>query len=136
MLRIGLHRRTKASGQRTLYSRSATWRTCRLAAVQHAAYRPCESPRQMQHLVWSVAVLAAVSCARPNIARAAPAPAMSAVVKPADARPGDANPDELKAEEKTSRGQVTIGGRRIDYSAVAGTLVVHPKDAERSEEHT
>jgi carboxypeptidase C (cathepsin A) len=87
----------------------------------------------MQKLVWSVAVLAAVSCARPSLARAAPAPATPAVAKPDEAKPdakADAKPDELKPEEKTSRGAVTIGGRRFDYSAVAGTLVVHPKDAE------
>ena len=87
----------------------------------------------MQKLARSVAVLAAVSCARPNLARAAPPPATTAAAKTDEAKPdakADAKPDELKPEEKTSRGAVTIGGRRIDYSAVAGTLVVHPKDAE------
>src|ERR1044071_1727494 len=91
----------------------------------------------MQKLARSVAVLAAVSCARPNLARAAPPPATTAAAKTDEAKPdakADAKPDELKPEEKTSRGAVTIGGRRIDYSAVAGTLVVHPKDAEEKAE--
>ncbi len=33
----------------------------------------------------------------------------------------------LTAEEKTSDGSVTIGGKHIDYQAAIGTLVVHPK---------
>jgi carboxypeptidase C (cathepsin A) len=89
----------------------------------------------MKKLVWSVAVLAAVSCARPSLARAAPAaPAaqVPAAAKPGDPRPGDLKPDELKPEDKTTRGSVTIGGRRIDYTAVAGTLVVHPKNADET----
>jgi carboxypeptidase C (cathepsin A) len=35
--------------------------------------------------------------------------------------------EHFKPEEKTSDGSVTIGGRKIDYHAAAGTLVVHPK---------
>jgi carboxypeptidase C (cathepsin A) len=31
-------------------------------------------------------------------------------------------------EQQSSKGSVTIEGRRIDYDAYAGTLVVHPKD--------
>jgi carboxypeptidase C (cathepsin A) len=30
-------------------------------------------------------------------------------------------------EEQTSKGSVTVGGHTIDYRAVAGTLIVHPK---------
>ncbi|MGB8840914.1 MAG: peptidase S10 [Aliidongia sp.] len=33
----------------------------------------------------------------------------------------------LVAEEKLSEGSVTIGGRKIDYQAAVGTLIVHPK---------
>ncbi len=36
-------------------------------------------------------------------------------------------PRHFSPEEKTSTGSVTVGGQRIDYRAVAGTLVVHPK---------
>ncbi|MGH2898049.1 MAG: hypothetical protein ACRDMZ_05195, partial [Solirubrobacteraceae bacterium] len=90
-----------------------------------------ESPH-MQKVVWSIVVLAAVSCAHPSAAGAAPAPAAPAAAKPAEAKPADA--DELKPEEKTSRGAVTVGGRRIDYTAVAGTLIAHPKDHEEKAE--
>ncbi|BCW89156.1 hypothetical protein sos41_23120 [Alphaproteobacteria bacterium SO-S41] len=34
----------------------------------------------------------------------------------------------FKPEEVRTTGSVTIGGNRIDYQAVAGTLVVHPRD--------
>jgi carboxypeptidase C (cathepsin A) len=88
----------------------------------------------MQKLIWSLAVLVAVSCAHPAAVGAAPTPTAPAAARPDEARPGDkageAKPDELKPEEKTSRGAVTVGGRRIDYTAIAGTLVVHPKGAE------
>ncbi len=33
----------------------------------------------------------------------------------------------FEPEERTTHGSVTIGGNGIDYEAVAGTLVVHPK---------
>jgi carboxypeptidase C (cathepsin A) len=85
----------------------------------------------MHKLAWSFAVVAALSCAHPTVASSAPAAPTAAKPedKPGDAKPGDKS-DELKPEEKTSKGSVTIGGRRIDYTAVAGTLVVHPKNAE------
>lgn len=35
--------------------------------------------------------------------------------------------EEFKVQEKASEGSVVTGGRRIDYRAVAGTLVVHAK---------
>lgn len=42
--------------------------------------------------------------------------------------------EELKAESQSSEGSVTIGGRRIDYQAVAGTLVVPAKDESEADE--
>jgi carboxypeptidase C (cathepsin A) len=36
--------------------------------------------------------------------------------------------EPFKPEEKISTGSVTIGGQTIAYQAIAGTLVVHPKD--------
>ena len=36
--------------------------------------------------------------------------------------------DPFKSEEKVSNGTVTIGGQAISYQAIAGTLIVHPKD--------
>jgi carboxypeptidase C (cathepsin A) len=38
------------------------------------------------------------------------------------------NPAFFKAEEKVTQGSVTVDGSRIDYSAHAGTLIVHPRD--------
>jgi carboxypeptidase C (cathepsin A) len=75
-----------------------------------------------------------LACVSPTLAAAAPGDTKPGDTKPGDAKPGDAKPDELKPEEKTSRGAVTVGGRRVDYTAVAGTLVVHPKDADDNPE--
>jgi len=45
----------------------------------------------------------------------------------AAAKPPPAKIEAFKPEEQASEGAVTIAGSRIDYQAVAGTLVVHPK---------
>src|SRR5271169_3174518 len=57
----------------------------------------------------------------------------SGAPNPPDAKPaGEGAPDgkfePFKAEAVTSTGTVTIGGQAISYQAIAGTLVVHPKD--------
>jgi carboxypeptidase C (cathepsin A) len=74
-----------------------------------------------------------------SILRAALLGASLMIAGAADAPPAKPQPDGaadhagadkdsgFKAEAKTSDGSVTIGGKRIDYQAVAGTLVVHPK---------
>src|ERR1700689_3893927 len=36
--------------------------------------------------------------------------------------------EPFKPEEKISAGTVTIGGQALSYQAIAGTLIVHPKD--------
>ena len=53
---------------------------------------------------------------------AAAAPAAAAADQPAAASEDGAH---FKAESKSSEGSVTIGGRKIDYQAIAGTLIVH-----------
>jgi carboxypeptidase C (cathepsin A) len=53
-----------------------------------------------------------------------------------DKRP-PAKIESFKPQEQTSEGSVTVDGSRIDYQAVAGTLVVHPKgwdDAAKTED--
>jgi carboxypeptidase C (cathepsin A) len=45
----------------------------------------------------------------------------------AEAKPPSAKIQHLRPEEQKSDGSVTIGQSRIDYQAIAGTLVVHPK---------
>lgn len=37
-------------------------------------------------------------------------------------------PKEFTVEQANSKGSVTVGGKRVDYDAVAGNLVVHGKD--------
>ncbi|MGE5185043.1 MAG: S10 family peptidase [Acidobacteriota bacterium] len=45
-------------------------------------------------------------------------------------RDAKAKVEEPKPEEQVTKGSVTVGGRRIDYTAIAGTLVVCPKEPE------
>jgi carboxypeptidase C (cathepsin A) len=58
-----------------------------------------------------------------------PACAQAAADDPASQAKPDAAAREsvFKPAEKTTQGSVTVGGQKIDYQAVAGTLVVHPK---------
>jgi len=56
----------------------------------------------------------------------APLLATAADDKPAPAP--KAEPQHFKPEQQPSKGSVTIGGRKIDYDAVAGTFVVHLRD--------
>ena len=48
--------------------------------------------------------------------------------KPSEPGKSGAKPENFKPEETRSHGSVTTGGRKIDYEAVAGTLVVHPRN--------
>jgi carboxypeptidase C (cathepsin A) len=60
-------------------------------------------------------------------AGAKPGDAKSGDAKSGDAKPASAAEQHFAPEQQTSRGSVTIDGRRVDYDAYAGTLVVHPK---------
>ncbi len=42
-------------------------------------------------------------------------------------KPDAAKPEEFKAEQQASKGSVTVGGKLVNYEAMAGTLVVHAK---------
>jgi carboxypeptidase C (cathepsin A) len=71
----------------------------------------------------------ALALALPAFLAAAPAS------NPPDKKPeGDTEKSEggkfepFKTESVTSNGTVTVGGQSIAYQAVAGTLIVHPKD--------
>jgi carboxypeptidase C (cathepsin A) len=48
--------------------------------------------------------------------------------KSTDSKAGTPAVEHFTPEQQSSKGSVTIEGRRIDYDAYAGTLVVHPKD--------
>ncbi|MCF2515982.1 peptidase S10 [Sphingomonas sp. G124] len=64
----------------------------------------------------------------------APTPAMQADVPAAVTTEATAPAKPIfGTSEQRSRGSVTIAGRRIDYQAVAGTLVVHAKDWDDTE---
>src|SRR5882762_226647 len=72
----------------------------------------------------------ALALALPALLAAAPA-----APNPPDKKPdSDAEKSEggkfqpFKPESSTSNGTVTIGGQSIAYQAIAGTLIVHPKD--------
>jgi hypothetical protein len=67
-------------------------------------------------------VAALMSQAPSPAAEAAPKPAEAAAEAPAPAKP------IFTPSETRSRGSVTVGGRKIAYRAVAGTLVIHGKD--------
>jgi carboxypeptidase C (cathepsin A) len=76
----------------------------------------------------AIAALLSVSlCAAPATAADKPVKAKAAE---AGSQKADAVPEKgeiFQPQSSESEGSVTIGGRRIDYRAVAGTLVVHPK---------
>jgi carboxypeptidase C (cathepsin A) len=57
-----------------------------------------------------------------------PAAESTEAAKVPDAKAATVAVEHFKPEQQTSKGSVTIEGRRIDYDAYAGTLVVHPKD--------
>src|ERR1700732_2382178 len=83
----------------------------------------------MNRLVFGVCV--AVGFALGSSALVGAAPTVSrpdSKRKSAAERPEGRRFDPFKAEATTSNGSVTIDGRTISYQAVAGTLVVHPKD--------
>lgn len=61
-------------------------------------------------------------------------PAESGMAEGKGHRADEPRAEELKAESQSSEGSVTIGGRRIDYQAVAGTLVVPAKDESEADE--
>lgn len=73
-------------------------------------------------LFLTAALLASpIGLARPHLARAD-----DATIKITKSDKDKARP-HLTADEKTSDGSVDAGGQHVDYQAVAGTLIVHPK---------
>jgi hypothetical protein len=80
------------------------------------------SKNRMLLLAAGVALLAMPSLA------AEPAPKAVAPVKPESPALADLTQGALFVPESSeSDGSVTVEGQKIDYRAVAGTLVVHPK---------
>jgi carboxypeptidase C (cathepsin A) len=72
----------------------------------------------------------ALALALPALLVAAPAAPNAPDKKPdSDAEKSEGGKFQpFKTESSTSNGTVTIGGQSIGYQAIAGTLIVHPKD--------
>src|ERR1700727_3578988 len=71
----------------------------------------------------------ALALALPVLLAAAPASSPPDRKPEGDPEKSDGGKFEpFKSESVTSNGTVTIGGQSIAYQAVAGTLIVHPKD--------
>src|SRR3984957_1260419 len=71
----------------------------------------------------------ALALALPAFLAAAPASSPPDKKPEGDSEKSDGGKFEpFKSESVTSNGTVTIGGQSIAYQAVAGTLIVHPKD--------
>jgi carboxypeptidase C (cathepsin A) len=73
---------------------------------------------------------AALALAMPALLAAAPAPNPPEKKAEGDPeKPGSGGVFQpFKSESVTTGGSVTIGGKSIAYQAVAGTLIIHPKD--------
>src|SRR5580698_4599884 len=76
------------------------------------------------------AMSAALALAMPALLAAAPAPNPPEKKAEGDSEKSVPNGpfQPFKSESVTTNGSVTIGGQSIGYQAVAGTLIVHPKD--------
>jgi carboxypeptidase C (cathepsin A) len=73
----------------------------------------------------ALALMSSLSLAAP------PAPADAPDKKPENAdadKPEPGRFEPFRSETRISAGSVTVGGQSIAYQAIAGTLVVHPKD--------
>ncbi|HXP65578.1 MAG TPA: hypothetical protein VN815_08895 [Steroidobacteraceae bacterium] len=75
-------------------------------------------------------ISAALALALPALLAAAPAPNPPEKKAEGDQEKstGGGTFQPFKAESVTTNGNVTIGGQSIAYQAVAGTLIIHPKD--------
>ena len=94
----------------------------------------------MPKLAWLATVPILLSCASRSLAQdttpktpAAPAAGSGSAAAP-DPNKEPTRPEELKAEQVVTKGTVTVHGKRIDYTAVAGTLIVKPKGADEQAE--
>ena len=80
----------------------------------------------MKSFIVSALSALAVCALGPAALAASGAPADSSLNLPTTPA-SDSSERPFEVERRESDGSVTIGGRRIDYQAVAGTLLVHPK---------
>ncbi|HEY8091467.1 MAG TPA: hypothetical protein VIF09_26565 [Polyangiaceae bacterium] len=71
--------------------------------------------------------LVVTGCGSPALADVPPKDARDKADGKPEARADAPLPRHFAPEERVSTGSVVVGKRRVDYRAVAGTLVVHPK---------
>src|SRR5271168_3762186 len=83
----------------------------------------------MRTLTWRIVVLTvAVSVLPPRAVYAQTKDETPASKSDAASKLDAAKIEPFKPEQQTSKGSVTVGGNVINYDAIAGTLVVHPKN--------
>ena len=83
----------------------------------------------MNRFKFGAALSAALALALPALLTAAPAPNSPEKKAENDSEKSEGGKFQpFKPESVTTNGSVSIGGQAISYQAVAGTLVVHPKD--------
>ncbi len=93
----------------------------------------------MPKLAWLATVPILLSCASRSLAedttpKTPAAPAAGSGSAAPDPNKEPTRPEELKPEQVVTKGTVTVHGKRIDYTAVAGTLIVKPKGADEQAE--
>jgi carboxypeptidase C (cathepsin A) len=84
--------------------------------------------RSMRTLVLRIVTLSVAFIVLPLMLIHAQAKEETSTVKVEATKTDTAKPEQFKAEQQMSKGSVTIGGNVINYDAIAGTLIVHPKD--------
>ncbi len=82
----------------------------------------------MRTLILKVVALVAATLILPSFLTHAQSKEETSSVKVEASKTETPKTQEFKPEQQQSKGSVTIGGNTINYDAVAGTLVVHPKD--------
>ncbi len=82
----------------------------------------------MRTLILKVVALVAATLILPSFLTHAQSKEETSSVKVEASKTETPKAQEFKPEQQQSKGSVTIGGNTINYDAVAGTLVVHPKD--------
>ncbi len=82
----------------------------------------------MRTLVLKVVALVAVTLMLPSLLIHAQSKEETSTLKVEAAKTETPKTQEFKPEQQQTKGSVTIGGSTINYDAIAGTLIVHPKD--------
>src|SRR5262249_19853354 len=82
----------------------------------------------MKHFVFGVCAAVSLTLGAAVAVGAAPPSSPESKQDGSPEKPDGGRFEPFKPESVTSNGSVTIDGRTVSYQAIAGTLVVHPKD--------